>query len=71
MSELFLNAAQNELVVESHSQNAKQRRFVLVKRPELSHKDKSIQTEVTSLFGRRNEEKDQIFVFKRKKLSEK
>ncbi len=37
---------------------------MLVKRPELSHKDRSIQTKVTSLFGKWNEEKVQIFVFK-------
>ncbi len=55
------NAAQT---VESHSQKVKQRHFVLVKRPELSQKDKDIQTKVTNLFGKRNEEKVQIFVFK-------
>ncbi len=37
---------------------------MLVKRPELSQKDKSIQTKVMSLFGKWNEEKVQIFVFK-------
>ncbi len=37
---------------------------MLVKRPELSRKDKSIQTKVTSLFGKCNEEKVQILVFK-------
>ncbi len=63
MSELFLNAPGNELIVASHSQNVKQRHVVLVKRPELSHKDKNIQTEVTSLFGKCDEEKVQIFVF--------
>ncbi len=56
MSELFLNAPENELIVESH--------FVLVKRPELSQKDKNFQTKATSLFGKWNEEKVQIFVFK-------
>ncbi len=35
-----------------------------MKRPELSQKDKSIQTKVTSLFGKWNEEKVQIFVLK-------
>ncbi len=37
---------------------------MLVKRPELSQKDKSIQTEMISLFGKCNEEKVQIFAFK-------
>ncbi len=64
MSELFLNAPENELIVESHPQNDKQSHFVLVKRPELSRKDKNIQTKVTSLFGKCDEEKVQVFVFK-------
>ncbi len=54
----------NELIVESHSQNVKMRHFGSVKRPKLSQKDKNIQTEVTSLFGKCNEEKVQIFAFK-------
>ncbi len=37
---------------------------MLVKRPELSQRDKNIQAKVTSLFGKWNEEKVQIFVFK-------
>ncbi len=38
--------------------------FLVVKHPELGQKDKSIQTKVTSLFGKCNKEKVQIFVFK-------
>ncbi len=50
--------------VESHSQNVQWQHFVLVKCPELSHKDKSIQTKVTSILGKWKEEKAEIFVFK-------
>ncbi len=53
---------ENKLIAESHSQNVTQRHFVLVKGPELSQKDKNIQTKVTSLFGKWNDEKVQIFV---------
>ncbi len=59
---MLLNATENELIVES--QNVKQRHFGLLKRPEHSQTDKNIQTKVTSLFGKWNEEKVQIFVFK-------
>ncbi len=36
----------------------------MVKHPELSQRDKNIQAKVTSLFGKWNEEKVQIFVLK-------
>ncbi len=64
MSELFLNAPENELIVESHSQNVTYQHFGSVKRPEHSQKSKSIKTKLTSLFGKRNKEKVQIFAFK-------
>ncbi len=58
MSELY--APENELIVES--QDVRWRHFGSVKRPE--QKGKSIQTEVTRLFGKCNKEEVQIFVFK-------
>ncbi len=57
--------------VESLSQNVKLQHFGLAKRPELSQKDKNIQTEVMSLSGKCDKEKVQIFVFKCREEKEK
>ena len=40
VSQLFLNAAQRQLIVESHSQDVKQTHVGLVKRPEQQQREK-------------------------------